>query len=455
MDVVYPSRAVEFAMPEQSSPINDGWDIETESIVVRIRWVGIAMGGALAVLRSDGGHPWTIAAILALGAGYAALDTAWYLMGDVFLGRLPLFVSAMESVFIGLLCYHDHGIESPFRWYYVLSLICCAIRFRPIVAWSTFGMHAISLLWLETSFSGSLRMSVSWVLLVALLGWATWATSALSGVFRAVRARLERANSELASQRSQLERRVAERTAELRAAQARTIQQEKMAAFGLLAAGIAHEVGNPLAAVSSIVQILKRREPDAYTMSKLGLVEGQLQRIERTIRDLVDFSRPANNQCGLTGVSEVVDEVRAIARYYQRMGDRRIFVDVDPELPAVRCVRDHLTQVLLNLVLNAIDATSREGSIWVTGRRSGREILLAVEDDGAGLNEGVIDRLFEPYITTKPMGTGLGLFVSRQLLQELGGGLRYEPRPGGGSRFIAALPIGAAESSLVVSEAMG
>ncbi len=116
-------------------------------------------------------------------------------------------------------------------------------------------------------------------------------------------------NAELARSRTELERRVEERTDALRASQARVIQQEKMAAFGLLAAGIAHEVGNPLAALSSLVQILQRHRPNPYTAEKLDLAARQLQRIERTIRELIDFSRPASTVVTRVRIGDCVDEV--------------------------------------------------------------------------------------------------------------------------------------------------
>ena len=83
-------------------------------------------------------------AYLALGAGYAALDTSFHRMGEVFLHRWPLFVASMEATFIALLCYHDTGLDSPFRWYYLLSLICCSIRYSPPIAWTTFALHCLS-----------------------------------------------------------------------------------------------------------------------------------------------------------------------------------------------------------------------------------------------------------------------------------------------------------------------
>ena len=263
--------------------------------MVKIRWFGVVMGYVLVQTRTGLHDPSAVRAFLALGAGYAALDTVFYRMGEVFLKRWPLFVSLMESVFIALLCYHDTGLDSPFRWYYLLSLICCAIRYRPAVAWWTFAFHCLSLL---VPGAGARRAPAlwesSWPLTIAIMAWVTWASSSLAGSLQAAGAGARAAQRRAGTDRDDLERRVAERTDALRASQARVIQQEKMAAFGLLAAGIAHEVGNPLAALSSLVQILQRRGPDAYTAEKLDLAARQLRRIERTIRELVDFSRPAS-----------------------------------------------------------------------------------------------------------------------------------------------------------------
>ena len=105
-------------------PERPRWDLAAESIVVKIRWFGVIMGYVLVQTRMGLHNPSAVRAFLALGAGYAALDMAFWRMGEVFLKRWPLFVSFMESVFIALLCYHDTGLDSPFRWYYLLSLIC-------------------------------------------------------------------------------------------------------------------------------------------------------------------------------------------------------------------------------------------------------------------------------------------------------------------------------------------
>jgi signal transduction histidine kinase len=278
------------------------------------------------------------------------------------------------------------------------------------------------------------------LLTVAILAWATWATGSLAGLLKAIGARLALLNTALERHRAELEERVAERSETLRATQARLIHQEKMAAFGLLAAGIAHEVGNPLAGLSSLIQMLQRRGPDAYTSEKLALADRQLGRIQRTVRELVDFSRPASSVEGLVRLSDVVEEALGIAKYYHRTKNREIATEVPADLPPVRAVRDHLTQVVLNLVLNAIDATGKGGHIRLTACPDGDVVALHVEDDGRGISLADRARLFQPYFTTKPQGTGLGLFISRQIVEELGGTLSYESEPGAGASFRVCLP---------------
>ena len=416
------------------------WELATERIVVKIRWFGILMGVILIEARSGLHNPSAVRVFLGLGAIYAALDTVYYRRGAVFLRRWPLFVSMMESVFIALLCYNDAQLHSPFRWYYLLSIICCAIRYRPSIAWTTCGLHCLSFASLATVLGFDRRGLASVAETVVILACVAWASSALGSVLNATGARLKGLNDALERHRAELEERVAERTAALRASQARVIQQEKMAAFGLLAAGIAHEVGNPLAGISSLIQMIRRKDPNPYTNEKLELAERQLVRIQRTIRELVDFSRPASTARSRVRPVEVAEEALGIAKYYQRTKDRAITTDIPADLPPIRGIRDHLTQVLLNLVLNAIDATGRGGRIHIEGREDGQAIILSVEDDGRGVALEDRARLFQPYFTTKPSGTGLGLFVSRQIVEELGGTLTFRSEPGRGATFLARLP---------------
>src|SRR5205807_1692232 len=204
------------------------------------------------------------------------------------------------------------------------------------------------------------------ILTLVVIGWVTWASSSLASLLKRVGDHLGELNRELEEHRALLEARIVERTRELQEAQARLLHQEKMAAFGLLAAGIAHEVGNPLTSISAMVQMLQRRTDDPYTLDKLGLVSGQLQRIRTTLRELVEFSRPASTERTRFTLSEVLDEALNIAKYYKRTRGRVAAPALPPDLPPLFGVRDQLMQVFLNLVLNAIDAAGRDGRVELT-----------------------------------------------------------------------------------------
>src|SRR6185369_2988346 len=135
-------------MTQVGSPPREGaaWDLAAESITVKIRWFGVVVGYVLVNLldRPAESHRPIMNAILTLGAIFALVDTLWSLRGRVFLSNLPLAISLMEAVFIGFLCYFDAGLESPFRFYYFLSLLVCAMRYSPMVTIATFALHAIS-----------------------------------------------------------------------------------------------------------------------------------------------------------------------------------------------------------------------------------------------------------------------------------------------------------------------
>jgi two-component system, NtrC family, sensor kinase len=226
----------------------------------------------------------------------------------------------------------------------------------------------------------------------------------------------------------------------LQEAQAHVLHQEKMAAFGLLAAGIAHEVGNPLTSISSMVQMLQRRENDPYTQNKLALVRDQLQRIRTTLRELIEFSRPASSERGRVALGDVLDEALNIAKYYKRTRGRIATPPIPADLPPLVGVRDQLVQVFLNLVLNAIDATPRDGQIELGVQQSRDGVEVWVRDNGCGISLEHAGRLFGPYFTTKKHGTGLGLFVTRKLVSDHGGTIDFESAAGQGTTFRVFLP---------------
>ncbi|HEY7308150.1 MAG TPA: ATP-binding protein [Gemmataceae bacterium] len=428
-------------VPAASSP----WELAAETIAVKIRWFGLLVGYILVNLNGhDLGRQAVLNAILTVGLGYTLFDTYFSVRGRVFFGRSPLCVSALEGLFIGLLCYFDSGMDSPFRYYYFLSLICCAIRHASHVTYATCALHCLSygLLYLALPPEG--KRLVPFMLTLVILGWVTWASNAMALLLKRVGDYLSQLNQALRKNKAELEERIAERTRELQEAQAHVLHQEKMAAFGLLAAGIAHEVGNPLTSISSMVQILQRRDSNPYTLNKLALVSGQLQRIRTTLRELIEFSRPASSERTRVSLGEILDEALSIAKYYKRPRGRIASPPLPPDLPPLLAVRDQLVQVFLNLILNAIDAAGRDGRVDLLVGLRDDGVEVSVRDTGDGISPENAARLFHPYFTTKKHGTGLGLFVTRQLVTEHGGTVTFESRVGEGTTFRVFLPLAVA-----------
>lgn len=407
-------------------------ELAAEAIAVKIRWFGLVVGALLVNFGSPVADPTPLNAILVLGLVFTTLDTAFFARGRVFLKDQPLLISVMEALFITLLCRYETGPDSPFRYYFLLSLVCCAIRYSPRTTYITCGLDCLAYSSLFV-FAERHDLKLLAMMLVVFV-WVAWAASALARLLKAAGKRLRDLNATLES-------RIAERTAELEESRAQVLHQEKMAGFGLLAAGIAHEVGNPLASISGLVQMLERRELDDYSREKLAQVNSQLVRIQAILRELVTFSRPASDARGRVAVRDVIDEALNIAKFYKGGKSRVLTAEVEDGLPHIDGVRDQLVQVIFNLVLNAIDATGKGGRIDVTARRSENGIGLEVRDDGSGIPAEVRERLFRPYFTTKRQGTGLGLFVTRKIVEAHRGRVNCESVPGRGTVFRVWIPV--------------
>lgn len=422
-------------------PAAASWELPAEAIAIKIRWFGLCVGLALANLDAAADSRLPLNVILGFGLVFTAIDTAAYRAGRVFLRDFPLLVSALEAVYIGLLCLYDTGTDSPFRFYYLLSLTGCAVRYAPRVTFVTCGIDMFGYGLLYLAEPGDRRDPSTALLTVVILAWVAWAAAAMARLLRGASENLRQLNATLRENQTQLESRIAERTRDLEESQAQVLHQEKMAAFGLLAAGIAHEVGNPLTAISAIVQLLEGRVTDDATRDKLRLITPELARIQTILRELVGFSRPASDQAGRVRLDDVVTEALRIAKFYNGGNNRRIVATLDSDLPPLHGVRDQFVQIVFNLVLNAIDATVKGGRIEVSVRDAGDEVTLEVSDDGCGMAPEVTARLFRPYFTTKKHGTGLGLFVIRRIAEAHGGTVGVESEVGRGTTFRVTLPL--------------
>lgn len=229
---------------------------------------------------------------------------------------------------------------------------------------------------------------------------------------------------------------------EQRKLQARLLHQEKMAAFGLLAAGVAHEMGNPLSSIEAQLQLLEPRGLPGEAVPVLATVRQEVARLGRILRELVDFARRRRDEATLVSVQSVVGDALRLLRHDRRMREVTLREDFDPETPPVFMIEDHLMQVVLNLLLNALDAMPTGGALRIEVWTAGGRLALRVHDAGVGMDRSVLARCFEPLFTTKDTGrgTGLGLSISRDIARAAGGEIELHSAPGPGTTAVVTLP---------------
>jgi len=225
---------------------------------------------------------------------------------------------------------------------------------------------------------------------------------------------------------------------------------EKLASIGILAAGVAHEVGNPLSAISGYTQLLQGGvASDEETREYLAAIADQAARIQRIIENLLDFSRPSAGVESLIDVKETIEGVMAMLAGQRVFRGIDLDLDLADNLPPVRMDRDHLTQIVVNIALNASQAMPEGGRLTVRAEAGEGVVRLIFSDTGPGIPDEARERIFDPFFTTKPagQGTGLGLAICYRLVEGLGGRITCQNRPGQGATFIVTLPAAAAEKS--------
>jgi signal transduction histidine kinase len=243
---------------------------------------------------------------------------------------------------------------------------------------------------------------------------------------------------------ARLDQKVTELTAAngaLAEARASLLRSEKLATVGRLAAGLAHEVGNPLGAISGYVELARTRlpkDPNPDLVDALARIEVAAQRIDRTVRDLLDFARPSQVVLVPIDLGVAIDGALRLARVQPRFRNVEVACELAPGLPRVSADEHHLAQVLLNLLLNAGDAVRGAGRVRLAARLEGNSaVLLTVEDSGAGIAPEDLPRIFDPFFTTKEPGegTGLGLAICYRIMESFGGEISARNGEGGGALF--------------------
>lgn len=224
--------------------------------------------------------------------------------------------------------------------------------------------------------------------------------------------------------------------------EAETLHAGKLAVLGQMAAGLAHEIGNPLSSLTTRLHLMKRRAGDVdFTVESIALLKEQLDRIGRIVGGVSHFARGRQDEWTRWDVNSAVSEAVRLVRLDARARAITIRERLDRSAPAVGGVKDQILQVILNLLLNAVEAMPDGGTINIETARRDSLVLISVADSGPGIDKAAIQRVFDPFYTTKRHGTGLGLSICQSLVHAHGGMIRAQSEPGQGARFTILLPL--------------
>ena len=248
---------------------------------------------------------------------------------------------------------------------------------------------------------------------------------------------------------TELEQRVVREIAEHRKLEQQVLHSEKLAALGRLAAGVAHEIGNPLTSISTFAQILREMATDEFTQSSLDIINNHIQRITEIVRQMSAFSRPGAPDVKLHQVNDILQSSLDLMRFDKRMKSTiEMAFDLDPEMPKTLIDEGQIAQVFINIILNALDAMPEGGTLSVRSRhgldQDGRDVIsISFSDTGVGMPENVFAKIFDPFYTTKEAGkgTGLGLSVSYNIVKRFQGDIKVDSAVGKGTTFTITLPV--------------
>ena len=249
-----------------------------------------------------------------------------------------------------------------------------------------------------------------------------------------------------------LEQKVEERTQELEHSQRQLLQAAKLASVGELASGVAHELNNPaeilLMRTSSLAQEIEQCQLSAETAEDVEVIQRQVEKISRIVSGLVTFGQRSNAQLKPVHLNEIILRTVALTEDLSRSRRVEMVLDLARELPRVQADSAQIGQVLLNLINNAVDAMPEGGKITLSSnlverKNQGTAVAIAMADSGQGIPDEYLARIFDPFFTTKEVGqgTGLGLSISYGIVEDHGGSIEVESRPGEGSCFTVYLPV--------------
>jgi signal transduction histidine kinase len=254
---------------------------------------------------------------------------------------------------------------------------------------------------------------------------------------------------ELQKYTEELEDRVEREVAEHRKLEQQVVHSEKLAALGRLAAGVAHEIGNPLTSISTFAQLLREMTTDEFAQNSLDTINNHIRRITEIVRQMSTFSRPDSTNIKLTQINDILISSLDLMRLDKRMKQTiEIVLDLGPNIPKTLIDEGQIAQVFINIFLNALDAMPDGGTLTVSSRsltddEGAGSIAVSFSDTGTGITPEHLEKIFDPFFTTKEAGkgTGLGLSVSYDIAKRFKGDIKVTSELGKGTTFTILLPV--------------
>lgn len=229
---------------------------------------------------------------------------------------------------------------------------------------------------------------------------------------------------------------------ELRSTVDQLLLADRHSSLGRMSAAIVHEIRNPLGAIRGAAEALEAAVPRDHEKAEfLAIIEREVEQLNGLVGDFLQFARPRSPELLLTPPREIIESVVKLTGKQAAQSLVQIEVNVADDLPAVMLDGEQMKQVLLNLILNAVDAMPGGGHLIISANRRGEELEIIVRDNGKGIDPTVRDKLFSPFVTTKARGTGLGLAIAHRLVSQHEGRIVADDAEGGGTVFQILLPL--------------
>jgi len=224
-------------------------------------------------------------------------------------------------------------------------------------------------------------------------------------------------------------------------------QAEKLASIGQLAAGVAHEINNPLGVIQCYANLIaKSQQGDNQLQSDVGVIQKHTDQCKNVVKALLNFARAAEPRRSAIQITDCIEDVLSVLQLQIDKDEIAIQRQYDPDLPRIGIDPHQMRQVFMNLLINAHQAIRKQGTIFIaTGRQADDRITATIRDTGTGIPEDNLEKIFDPFFTTKTsdQGTGLGLSVSYGIVKQHGGDILVQSTTGRGTAFTVVLPLNA------------